>query len=325
MASLKKIWLSGNKFTGKIPDSLAKVPNLMELHLENNQFSGPIPAFPQKTLNSFDLSNNNLEGEIPESLSKFPGSSFGGNDGLCGKLINKECNSPPAAPVAASAPEEEETSNKVLIMVVIVFVMIVLLVLTSVMSARRKEDFNVLGKENLGDVVEVHVPNSSHRRVMESSRKGIGGSRRGSQQCRSLMGDLVMVNEEKGTFGLPDLMKAAAEVLGNGGLGSAYKAVLGNGMSVVVKRMREMNRLGRDGFDAEIKMIGRIRHRNLLTPLAYHYRKEEKLIVSQYIPKGSLLYALHGEKFIIVAISLLLSFWLALPRPTSPLVLLPLL
>jgi len=34
------------------------------------------------------------------------------------------------------------------------------------------------------------------------------------------VGDLTMVNEEKGVFGMTDLMKASAEVLGNGGLGS---------------------------------------------------------------------------------------------------------
>ena len=53
-----------------------------------------------------------------------------------------------------------------------------------------------------------------------------------------------MVNNEKGVFGMPDLMRAAAEVLGNGSFGSSYKAVLANGVAVVVKRTREMNVLG---------------------------------------------------------------------------------
>ncbi|XP_022154660.1 pollen receptor-like kinase 3, partial [Momordica charantia] len=77
---------------------------------------------------------------------------------------------------------------------------------------------------------------------------------------------------------------------------SAYKAVMSNGLSVVVKRMREMNKLGKDGFDAEMRRMGRLRHQNILTPLAYHYRREEKLMVSEYIPKGSLLYVLHGDR-----------------------------
>ena len=77
MQWLKKIHLSHNKFTGAIPTSLASLPRLMELRLEGNQFSGPIPNF-QPTLKSFSVANNQLEGEIPTSLSKMPPSSFTG-------------------------------------------------------------------------------------------------------------------------------------------------------------------------------------------------------------------------------------------------------
>lgn len=109
-------------------------------------------------------------------------------------------------------------------------------------------------------------------------------------------GDLVIVNDCKGVFGLTDLMKAAAEVIGSGGLGSAYKAMMANGVAVVVKRARDMNRATKDAFEAEMKRIGAMRHANLLPPLAYHYRKDEKLLVYEYIPKGSLLYVLHGDR-----------------------------
>ncbi|GKB71140.1 hypothetical protein Tco_0932552 [Tanacetum coccineum] len=54
------------------------------------------------------------------------------------------------------------------------------------------------------------------------------------------VGDLLIVNEEKGVFGTQDLMKVALEVLRNRWLGSAYKATLESGVLVVVKRVREM-------------------------------------------------------------------------------------
>ncbi|KAL6654242.1 hypothetical protein ACP70R_007707 [Stipagrostis hirtigluma subsp. patula] len=97
-------------------------------------------------------------------------------------------------------------------------------------------------------------------------------------------------------FGLPDMMKASAEVLGNGTLGSAYKAAMRSGVTVAVKRMRDMNRVGREEFEQHIQMLGALRHRNVLPPVGYHYRKEEKLIVSEYMPRGSLLYVLHGDQ-----------------------------
>ncbi|KAE8699405.1 Jasmonate-zim-domain protein 6, putative isoform 1 [Hibiscus syriacus] len=107
--------------------------------------------------------------------------------------------------------------------------------------------------------------------------------------------ELVIVNNEKGVFGLTDLMKASAEVLGNGPLGSSYKVKMANGVEVTVKRVHQMNALGSDAFDAEVKKLRTLRHPNVLTPLAYHYRKEEKLFVYQYLRNSSLLYHLHGD------------------------------
>lgn len=132
-----------------------------------------------------------------------------------------------------------------------------------------------------------------------SSRRGTGkggSSTRGEPTVGGLgQGDLTMVNDERGVIGLADLMKASAEVLGNGGIGSAYKAIMANGFGVVVKRMRELNNLENDAFDLEIRKLASLRHGNILPPLAYHYRKDEKLVVYEYVPKGSLHYLLHGK------------------------------
>ncbi|CAK9149477.1 unnamed protein product [Ilex paraguariensis] len=301
LRSLKKIWLSGNKFSGKIPESIGKIPHLIELHLNYNEFSGPIPSMEQPSLTSFDLSHNKLEGEIPSSLSRFSADSFKENPGLCGEKVGQDCDKKELLSPSENKPEESENSSNA--KWVILGLVVAVLLLTLAFKTKRKEDnFNMLGKENLDEVVQVHIP-STNRRSMSASQKGNNdstrsrSSRRGFHHAKSSGGsDLVVMNEEKGIFGLPDLMKAAAEVLGNGGLGSAYKAMMANGVSVVVKRLREMNKLSNDTFDSEMRRLGRLKHRNILTPLAYHYRKEEKLLVSSYVPKGSLLYILHGDR-----------------------------
>ncbi|KAK7353910.1 hypothetical protein VNO80_19364 [Phaseolus coccineus] len=59
-------------------------------------------------------------------------------------------------------------------------------------------------------------------------------------------------------------------------LGSAYKVAMASGLSLDLRR------------------FGRLRNPNILTPLAYHYRKEEKGFFTEYMPKRSLLYVLHG-------------------------------
>uniref|UniRef100_A0A803KQZ1 Protein kinase domain-containing protein n=1 Tax=Chenopodium quinoa TaxID=63459 RepID=A0A803KQZ1_CHEQI len=183
---------------------------------------------------------------------------------------------------------------------------------TTTPNTRSKDGINERAIE-VGAVEPILQKNSSHsssthsstsskrsNNSERSSRKssGKGSSNRGVPNSVGGLGqgDLTMVNDEKGVIVLADLMKASAEVLGNGGIGSAYKAIMGNGLGVVVKRMRELNRLESDAFDVEIRKLASLRHRNILPPLAYHYRKDEKLVVYEYVAKGSLHYLLHGDR-----------------------------
>ncbi|KAL6144443.1 hypothetical protein ACLB2K_055136 [Fragaria x ananassa] len=335
MDSLRKVWLDRNNFSGKIPASLAETPNLQVLRLEDNEFSGSLPDMSQVTLTVLNVSNNKLEGEIPKSLQdKFDKTVFSGNSGLCGLNVGKECTnapSPSPSPTSSNEGSGSKSSSKskkgsstivIALSVTCAVVLLILILLLFVRSRRKKADENMdrLGTQNTQsydhspspqqaqvEAVELNVAeiNRREREVGESSasvsnaRKSTSSARKStSSHAKGLGGmpELVMLNEEKGVFGLTDLMKAAAEVLGNGGMGSSYKAVMANGLAVVVKRIREMNAMSREGFDAEMRRLGTLRHWNVLTPLAYHYRKEEKLLVYEYIPKSSLLYLLHGDR-----------------------------
>ncbi|XP_019198416.1 PREDICTED: pollen receptor-like kinase 3 [Ipomoea nil] len=311
MRSLKKVWLSDNKFTGKIPPSLTRLPRIMELHLENNRFSGKIPEFKQKTLSAIELANNNLQGEIPPSLSRFNDSSFKGNPGLCGAKIGKPCkprsqSSPPPIPGNGhgSIITNDSKNRKISIAIMGLCIFILgLMILGIVILKRRQERHGAQERDSYDDPSSIGFRLRSRMsgaelsgRRLNSFRRVTGSMRRGGNNG---MGDLVMVNEEKGEFGLQDLMKAAAEVIGNGTLSSCYKATMTNGTAVVVKRIKEMNKIGKDAFDVELRRLGRLRHRNILPPLGYHFRQDEKLLVYEYMPKGSLLYALHGDRGIM--------------------------
>ncbi|XP_051147813.1 pollen receptor-like kinase 3 [Andrographis paniculata] len=290
MAGLKKVWLSGNQFSGQIPPSLSQLSQLMELHLENNQFSGQIPPLEQVTLSSFNVSNNKLEGEIPSSMKRFGSDSFGGNPGLCGGASGKPCNQPAAAPAKSNG----NGFGIALWCLLGVAVLLLLILLVVFAAKKRNKTTNAPVMENLNRPVGVApaVVNVGKKDTDASSRKATKMSGNGSSRRR----DIIIINDDKGEFGLADLMKAAAEVLGNGAFGSSYKAVMTSGLAVVVKRVKEMAKMGRDQFDAEMRRLGRLRHKNVLTPLAYHYRKEEKLLVSEYQPNGSLLFVLHGDR-----------------------------
>ncbi|CDO97171.1 unnamed protein product [Coffea canephora] len=69
LSALHHLWLGGNSLTGSIPD-LSPLMALETLHLENNQFEGPIPEslghLPK--LREVFLQNNKFTGDIPASL-----------------------------------------------------------------------------------------------------------------------------------------------------------------------------------------------------------------------------------------------------------------
>jgi len=97
-------------------------------------------------------------------------------------------------------------------------------------------------------------------------------------------------------FTADDLLCATAEIMGKSTYGTVYKATLEDGSLVAVKRLREKITKGHKDFEAEAAVLGRIRHPNLLALRAYYLGpKGEKLLVFDYMPKGSLTSFLHGQ------------------------------
>lgn len=98
-------------------------------------------------------------------------------------------------------------------------------------------------------------------------------------------------------FELEDLLRASAEMLGKGGFGTAYKAVLDDGGVVAVKRLKDASLGGKREFEQHMEILGRLRHPNLVSLRAYYFAREEKLLVYDYMPNGSLFWLLHGTIF----------------------------
>jgi len=94
---------------------------------------------------------------------------------------------------------------------------------------------------------------------------------------------LSFVRDDRERFDLHELLKASAEVLGSGCFSSSYKAALMNGPMMVVKRFKQMNNVGKEEFQEHMRRIGRLAHPSLLPLVAYYYRKEEKLLVTDYV------------------------------------------
>uniref|UniRef100_A0ACD5VDK0 Uncharacterized protein n=1 Tax=Avena sativa TaxID=4498 RepID=A0ACD5VDK0_AVESA len=92
--------MSGNSFTGVIPQEFGGMTLLKSLDLSQNQLSDDIPEALTNLsfLGILKLSNNQLVGRIPQSgqFPTFQNSSFEGNLGLCGLPLSNPCSVSPA-------------------------------------------------------------------------------------------------------------------------------------------------------------------------------------------------------------------------------------
>ncbi|CAN6361319.1 unnamed protein product [Urochloa humidicola] len=83
---------------------------------------------------------------------------------------------------------------------------------------------------------------------------------------------------------------AEEEKLGRGGFGNVYRGNLGDQDRPVAVKMfsAEASAQGRKAFEAEVKIISRLRHRNLVQLLGWCDSRRGLLLVYELVPEGSL-------------------------------------
>ncbi|ESQ29424.1 hypothetical protein EUTSA_v10023334mg [Eutrema salsugineum] len=302
---LKTIVLARNRFSGLIPTSLHRLSRLYTLCLEDNLFSGSIPLLNQETLRFFNVSNNQLSGQIPptQALSRFKKSSFSGNIALCGDQIQHSCrerndtvgisSKPSAIPVAKT---RHKTKLKLIGIISgsisggVVILLLLTLLFISIKSMRGERRSKAVA-ESAGETREGRG-NSDQRNKRFSWERG---SEEGSVGALVFLGrgepDMTVVR-----YTMDDLLKASAETLGRGTLGSTYKAVMESGFIVTVKRLKDAGFTRMEEFKRHMEILGRLKHNNLVPLRAYFQAKEECLLVYDYFPNGSLFSLIHGSK-----------------------------
>ncbi|KNA21529.1 hypothetical protein SOVF_042340 [Spinacia oleracea] len=288
--------LSFNSFTGNIPSVINNLTRLMVLDLQDNLLSGSVPDLKPPRLKFLNISYNKLNGEIPSSLQKFPSSSFLGNP-LCGPPLDS-CSSSDLSPAPASLvspstlPMKSKTGNsrKLSIGAIIAIVvgsiaalfLAIMIILLCCLKKRSVEDSAVdKGKE-------VNVKKGKNQMPKEDFGSGVQTSEKNK---------LVFFEGCSYNFDLEDLLRASAEVLGKGSYGTAYKAILDEGVVVVVKRLKEVG-IGKREFEQQMEMVSKVgQHPNLVPLRAYYFSKDEKLLVYDFMPGGSLSAVLHGSGY----------------------------
>ncbi|KAL8490004.1 hypothetical protein ACS0TY_025778 [Phlomoides rotata] len=101
------------------------------------------------------------------------------------------------------------------------------------------------------------------------------------------------------TFSLVELEIATEKfspkkLLGEGGFGRVYHGVMRNGTEVAVKFLTRNNQNGDREFIAEIEMLSRLHHRNLVKLIGICIDKQTRCLVYDLVPNGSVESHLHG-------------------------------
>ncbi|CAN7067959.1 hypothetical protein IGI04_041324 [Brassica rapa subsp. trilocularis] len=285
-----RINLAQNNFSGSIPVNVNSANRLATLYLEDNQLTGPIPEI-KIPLQQFNVSSNQLNGSIPDPLSGMPKTAFEGNS-LCGKPL-AACSGTGNGTETTGKGKSDKLSAGAIAGIVIACVLglVLLLLLLFCLCRKKKKKENNVESRNIEAAAPVPTSLAKETSAVVANVPPPPLSENGGPASK----DLTFFVKSFGEFDLDGLLKASAEVLGKGTLGSSYKASFDHGLVVAVKRLRDVV-VPEKEFREKMQALGSISHVNLVTLIAYYFSRDEKLVVFEYMSRGSLSALLHGNK-----------------------------
>lgn len=257
------------------------------------------------------------------------------NPNLCGEIINKPCrdspffnsssdgraesSSPPTPPLLQNAQSEhglsdishaaEKTHHKNVVGLVLGLVTGTLILVAAIVSLvalikKRREERDE-EREHIQEKAETNLTHENRDTAFfslqaenaDSETSEAKKSKYPLQRRVMKSGSLIFCSGEEELYTLEQLMRASAELLGRGTIGTTYKAVMASQLIVTVKRLDAGKTAITSGeaFEQHMETVGVLRHPNLVPLRAYFQAKQERLIIFDYQPNGSLLNLIHGE------------------------------
>ncbi|KAJ0450329.1 putative protein kinase RLK-Pelle-LRR-IX family [Helianthus annuus] len=326
MTQLTEVWLHGNQFSGPIPD-LSGLSELQDLSLRDNSLTGVVPESLTglQSLKVVNLTNNLLQGPTPsfgksvavdlDGINSFclPDAGVGCDDRVNSLLAvaksvgyprnfadswkgNDPCNL--WLGVTCSSGGGKRSNTKVVVGSVggVCALFFVGLLGVCVYKGKRKR---ASGKPYQSTMV-IHPRHSSSdadavKITVAGSSTTNGGASETFSQTSSGTRDIHVVEAGNMVISIQVLKNVTNNfspdnILGKGGFGTVYKGELHDGTKIAVKRMESgvMSDKGLDEFKSEIAVLTKVRHRHLVALLGYCLDGNERLLVYEYMPQGTL-------------------------------------
>ncbi|KAE9615807.1 hypothetical protein Lal_00017302 [Lupinus albus] len=182
------------------------------------------------------------------------------------------------------------------------FIVLFLFLLSLCLTSRRHRHRNttttttkpqtipVISKE-IQEIVHVDTGKGSGESVCETTTSSFGSGSVGPDVSHLGWGRWYTLREiEAATNGLCE-----ENVIGEGGYGIVYRGLLIDGTKLAVKNLFNNKGQAEREFKAEVEVIGRVRHKNLVRLLGYCVEGEYRMLVYEYVDNGNLEQWLHGD------------------------------
>ncbi|KAL9377237.1 hypothetical protein Peur_031357 [Populus x canadensis] len=280
LTALTTLKLNDNNLSGSIPDSLIKLPQLSLLDVSNNNLTGKIPAFASSV-----------------KLTITPGNPLLGSGGGSGSGGTPSSGSDSNTTTPGGVPNGKGNGGKKVspgVIAGVVGIVIVgaigFFVLFKVNRKKKRGKSGRVNDQENGNGINALVKNGSScctngYGVLSEIQSQSSGNHSGRHffEGGNIVISIELLRQVTDNF-------SENNILGKGGFGVVYKGELHDGTKIAVKRMESgaMGTKGMNEFQAEIAVLTKVRHRHLVALLGYCINGNERLLVYEYMPQGTL-------------------------------------